>query len=137
MKFRFKGSIEDLTRSYADAKNDFNAKNPSKSSPLSVRLHDDKIEIDTETGASGVYRFVAPLDIHEDYIDLEGEIVADRDMRMRWYDWIGLSIVFVITCIPMLIACLITKSSPFGTKKKREARLRSYMCEYLNCEIIE
>ncbi len=134
MKFRFRGNVEDFTKKYSEAKDKFNKNNPSRHSPLVVYLRGGKIEVGVETSQNCNYRYIAPITVYDDYLEFDGEISPDKDMKMRWYDWLGFSIIFIITCIPMAIACLITKSSPFGTKKKRIQRLRSYMCEYLGCE---
>lgn len=137
MKFRFHGSIEDFTRKYSDARDEFNKNNPSRHFPLVVYLRAGKLEVGVEKGENGgSYWFCSPITVNDDFLEFEGEIKPDKDMKMRWYDWIGFGLLFIITCIPMAIACLITKSTPFGTKKKRIKRLRSYMCEYLGCEEI-
>lgn len=137
MKFRFCGDIDSFTKKYSEARDKFNKEHPSKSFPLVVYLRGGRLEVGIEKGQNGgSYWFNAPIVERNGYLELEAEIEADKDMRMRWYDWIGFSLLFIIVCIPMLIACLVTKSSPFGTKKKRIARLRSYMCEYLGCEEI-
>lgn len=138
MKFRFQGTIDELTKKYSEARDRFNKDNPSKNFGLVAYLRAGSIEIGIEKGQNGgCYWFNAPIVEKDGYIELEGDILPDRDMKMRWYDWISVSLIFIITFIPMLFACIFTKSTPFGTKKKREMRLRKYMCEYLDCEETE
>ena len=134
MKFKFNGTIDDLKLKYSDARDKFNKTQKKSSLAISVFLRGNMLEVCVERAQSGNYFFTAPIVERDGYLELEADIIPDRDMKMRWYDWVCFSLVFVVTLIPMLIACAFTKSSPFGTKKKRTQRLRSYMCEYLECE---
>lgn len=138
MKFKFKGTIDDFVKKYSEARDSYNREHPNKSFALSAYLRGGKIEIGVEKGKNGGgYWFIAPIVEDNGYIELEGDIFADADMRMRWYDWISFAFIFIITLIPMLIACVFTKSTPFSSKKKREARLKSYLCDYMGCELVE
>lgn len=135
MKFRFNGSLDEFVKKYSEARDTFNKENRIRGFELVVYLRAGKIEIGIEKGKDGgSYWFCAPIVEGDGYIELEGEIKPDCDMRMRWYEWIGFGVVFAIVIIPLLIACLFTKSSPFSTKKSREKRLTTYMCKYLGCE---
>lgn len=135
MKFVFRGTIDEFVEKYSVARDNFNKENPSKSFALVAYLRAGYIEIGIEKGTTGgAYWFKAPVMEKDGCITLEGDILPDSDMRMRWYDWILFGLISVVTCIPMLLACIFTKSTPFGTKKKREARLTSYLCDYLGCE---
>lgn len=138
MKFRYNGTLDDFVKNYSDAKDRFNKENPSKHFSLVTYIRAGKIEIGVEKGKNGgSYWFISPLTEKDGYIELEGDIVPDADMKMRWYDWIIFGLVFVITLIPMLFACIFTRSTPFSSKKKRAKRLRTYLCKYLGCEEIK
>ena len=137
MKFKFHGNTEDLTKRYKEARDAFNKENRSRSSALIAYLKKDSLEIGVDNTRGGIgYWFCPSIVEHDGYIELEGDIKPDKDARMRWYDWLGFSVLLIIACVPILVACLVTKSTPFGTKKKRIKRLRSYMCKYLGCEEI-
>lgn len=138
MKFRFNGSLDDFIKNYSVAKERFNKDHPNKSFELVVYLRGGRIEIGVEKGKNGgCWWFNAPVVERDGYIELDGEISPDRDMKMRWYEWIGFGLLCVVLCVPMLLASLFTKSSPFSSKKQREDRLRAYLCEYLGCEEIK
>lgn len=138
MKFRFNGTLDEFVKKYSEARDLFNKENPSKHFTLVAYLRAGNIEIGVEKGKNGgAYWFKSPVVEKDGYIELEGDILPDKDMKMRWYDWIVFSLVFILTCIPMLFACIFTKSTPFSTKRKREKRLQTYLCDYLGCTQIE
>ena len=137
MKFRFNGSLDEFIKKYSEARDRFNKENPNKSFQLVVYLRGGSIEIGVEKGKAGAgYWFNSPIVEKDGCLELEGDILPDADTIMRWYEWIGFGIVFAIVCIPLLFACLFTKSTPFSSNKKREKRLRLYLCDYLGCEEI-
>lgn len=138
MKFRYNGTLDEFIKEYSVKRDKFNKENRVRGFELVVYLRAGFIEIGVENGKNGVgYWFKAPVVERDGYVELEGEILPDGDARMRWYEWGLLGLLCVILCIPLLLACLFTKSFPFSTQRGRENRLRAYLCEYLGCEEIK
>lgn len=138
MKFKFNGSLDEFIKKYSEATKLFNKENKALGFELVVYLRAGKIEIGVDRGKDGFggYWFISPVVEKDGDIEFESEIKPDRDMRMKWFDWVEFVFLSFLLAIPMLIACIFTKSLPFSTKKSREKRLTTYMCKYLGCEKI-
>ena len=137
MKFRFKGTIDDFIKNYSIQRDKFNRENRTRGFELVVYLRAGFIEIGVEKGKNGAgYWYKSPIVERNGYIELDGEILPDSDTKMRWYEWIIFVLILVVIAIPLLFACIFTKSLPFSTAKKRKKRLCAYLCDYLGCEEI-